>query len=334
VAIGWIDSKPVNLISTADTTEMGFVRRRIGNTKVDVEAPEAIVNYNKYMGGVDKHDRLRNSFALGKRHKYKKYYVKLMLFLIDIALTNAWIYYKMAHTEEADMDESRADFFVNIASEMVRQDIDWATKYKIVQNAFLRRSSRNRNSDESDQIDILPCGRYCYDNTDSFNAFLDSLQTNTCTPISFKSIPFEIPRKSRNCQLCNYEMRRDKWKGVVLCSQHGVRLCTESHPPRRASSPKLLQDNGEEVTDFSWTCEEEGSCWSKFHNFYADKQLFGTKKICLNDNKLGFAGVKYTSEIHQKKYAAFGVEVHVGKGRTNGMGRINKLKSMGYNTTI
>jgi hypothetical protein len=119
VAIGWMHSKPVNVISTADTMEMGFVRRRIGNTKVDVEAPEAIVNYNKYMSGVDKHDRLRNSFALGKRHKYKKYYVKLMLFLIDIALTNAWIYYKMANTEEADMDESRADFFMKIASEMV-----------------------------------------------------------------------------------------------------------------------------------------------------------------------------------------------------------------------
>jgi hypothetical protein len=62
VAIGWMDSKPVNVISTADTTEMGFVRRGIGNTKVDVEAPEAIVNYNKYMGGVNKHDRLQNSW--------------------------------------------------------------------------------------------------------------------------------------------------------------------------------------------------------------------------------------------------------------------------------
>jgi hypothetical protein len=100
------------------------------------------------------------------------------------------------------------------------------------------------------------------------------------------------------------------------------------------SSPKLLQDNGEEVTHFSWTCEEEGSCWSKFHNFYADKKLFGMKKISLNVNKLGFAGVKYTSEIHQKKYAAFGVEVHVAQGRSNGMGRINKLKSMEYNASI
>jgi hypothetical protein len=113
-----------------------------------------------------------------------------------------------------------------------------------------------------------------------------------------------------------------------------MRLCTESHPPWHVSSPKLLQDNGEEVTDFSWTCEEEGSFWSKFHNFYADKKLFGMKKISLNVNKLGFAGVKYTSEIHQKKYAAFGVEVHVAQGRSNGMGRINKLKSMGYNASI
>jgi hypothetical protein len=82
------------------------------------------------------------------------------------------------------------------------------------------------------------------------------------------------------------------------------------------------------------TCEEEGSCWSKFHNFSTDKKLFGMKKISLNDNKLGFAGVKYTSEIHQKKYATFGVEVRVAKGGSNGMGRINKLKLMGYNASI
>jgi hypothetical protein len=156
--------------------------------------------------------------------------VKLMLFLIVIALTSAWIYNKMANSEEADMDDTRADFFVKMASEMVQQDIDWATKYKIVQNAFLQRSSRGKNSIESDALNILPHGRDIYDNSESFNAFLDIFQCGICTPISFKSIPFEIPRKSINGQLCNYEMRRDKWKRVVLCSQHGVRLCTESHP--------------------------------------------------------------------------------------------------------
>jgi hypothetical protein len=58
------------------------------------------------------------------------------------------------------------------------------------------------------------------------------------------------------------------------------------------------------------------------------------KKINLNDDKLCFSGVKYTSEIHQKKYAAFGINVHVAKHRSNGMGRIHKLKLMGYNASI
>ncbi|MFN9978694.1 MAG: hypothetical protein ACK53Y_02210 [bacterium] len=55
-------------------------------------APEIVCNYNKYTGGIDSSDRLRATFSLGKQHKFKKYYVKLMLFLVDIALTNAWIY--------------------------------------------------------------------------------------------------------------------------------------------------------------------------------------------------------------------------------------------------
>jgi hypothetical protein len=64
---GWTCSKAVNLIRTADMTSMRFVRRRVQNIKVDKKAPEAKVNYNKYMR-VDKHDKLRNSFALEKRH--------------------------------------------------------------------------------------------------------------------------------------------------------------------------------------------------------------------------------------------------------------------------
>ena len=66
---------------------------------MSLNAPEVVCNYNKFMGGVDKHDKLRSTFALGKHHKWKKYYVKLMLFLIDIALTNSWIYYKLVNKD-------------------------------------------------------------------------------------------------------------------------------------------------------------------------------------------------------------------------------------------
>jgi hypothetical protein len=42
-----MDSKPVNQISTADITAIGLVRRRVQNKKVDVTAPEVVVNYNQ-----------------------------------------------------------------------------------------------------------------------------------------------------------------------------------------------------------------------------------------------------------------------------------------------
>ncbi len=73
VAVGWLDNKAVHFISTADTTAISTGERRIGNVKVSLKAPEVVCNYNKFIGGVGKHDKLRNSFALGKHHKMKKY---------------------------------------------------------------------------------------------------------------------------------------------------------------------------------------------------------------------------------------------------------------------
>jgi hypothetical protein len=53
IAVGWLDNKAVHFLSTADTTNVTVVKRRVSNEKVDVQAPELVCNYNKYMGGVD-----------------------------------------------------------------------------------------------------------------------------------------------------------------------------------------------------------------------------------------------------------------------------------------
>jgi hypothetical protein len=131
LAVGWIDNKAVHFISTADTTESATVSRRIKDKKVDVSAPICIKNYNKYMGGVDRHDRLQSTFSLGKKHHFRKYYVKLFLFLVDIGFTNAWIYYKLCNPDSTKKYGSRADFFESIAEAMVHPSTDWATKYPL-----------------------------------------------------------------------------------------------------------------------------------------------------------------------------------------------------------
>ena len=69
IAVGWNDNKAINFISTADSTEIVSVKRRIKNEKVEIPAPLVIKNYNMYMGGVDKHDKLLSTFLLGKHSR-------------------------------------------------------------------------------------------------------------------------------------------------------------------------------------------------------------------------------------------------------------------------
>jgi len=113
-------------------TKVVSVFRRVRNERLQISAPETVARYNSFMGGVDEHDKLRSAFSLGKRHKLKKYYVKLLLFLVDVSLTNSWLYYKLVNEEKLKKNgESRADFFLSVAQAMGCPTTDWEAKHKL-----------------------------------------------------------------------------------------------------------------------------------------------------------------------------------------------------------
>jgi hypothetical protein len=73
-----------------------------------------------------------------------------------------------------------------------------------------------------------------------------------------------------------------------------------------------------------WTCETNDTCWNKFHEFYFPEGLFNNNFSLQSAQKCKYAGVQYTSSLHQLKYEALGVEVKVKKRNTAGVGRINE----------
>lgn len=118
-------------------------------------------------------------------------------------------------------------------------------------------------------------------------------------------------------------MRRFKWKSVTLCTTHGVRLCTEVRQVRSECEPKLLKLDGTPVTNWKWTYETIDTCWNKFHDFYLPEGLFNSNFSLASAQKCKFAGVIYTSALHQLKYEALGVPINIKKGNIAGVGRIN-----------
>jgi hypothetical protein len=290
MAMGWVDNKVVHFVSTLDTTDIVAVQRKVGNGKVDVIAPLAVANYNKYMGGVDCHEWLHSSFSLCKAHHFKKYYVKLMLFLLDIGLTNAWIFYKKCNEKLCSKEGSRANFFQAVAEEMVNVNAKW--------NVYAsRRDSLGAEETPEDR-----------------NVETQCLSTTKCVPTSLDVIPEKIGPNMRVCQVCSYEMHRFKWHSVTLCPNHGVRLCTDVRTSREDSELQILKKDWTPVTDWSWTCQQTDTCWNKFHMFYLPNGLFNSN-ICLSSaQKCKFAGVVYSLELYLKKYAALGITLHYKKG--------------------
>ena len=93
VASAWLDRKVVILMSTnTQPVSIGTVhRRQKDGSRQEVPCQEAIIRYNKYMGGVDRGDQLRGYYRC--RVKSRKFYKYIFYFLLDIAITNAYVLY-------------------------------------------------------------------------------------------------------------------------------------------------------------------------------------------------------------------------------------------------
>jgi hypothetical protein len=96
--IQWIDSKPVNFVTTdTQNWSVGEVRQQVGSTKQIVKCPEAIIKYQKEMGGVDKGDQFcAHGGGFANKAHFKKWYKKTLFGLFDIKLLNAFaVFFKM-----------------------------------------------------------------------------------------------------------------------------------------------------------------------------------------------------------------------------------------------
>jgi hypothetical protein len=316
---GWIDGNPVHFLTTADGTVANEVTRRIGRQERKVQAPICIKRYNKGMQAVDRHDQLRQTFSLASRHGFKKYYVKIILGLVDMALVNAYIHYKLVNKKVCKKDTARYDFMESLANALITTDWEnFANSERGISNdsifqALLQKDQPFRKGHPSvsrkEPKQEQQVAEHESETTD-----------RACVPYSVGE--FMNNRNQKNgfaCQVCRFEERGKRLMSVVICTKHCLRLCTKSHE-RKA----IYKKDGKEISDYSWMApNDDMSCWEKAHSFYIQRGLF--KKASANEVnqdwnssiKLKFVNAAVSSDCYTAKRRAFGLEPMKRGGNSN-----------------
>ena len=94
--IAWRDKGSFFLTTTTQSTcRVLLNRNQSGRKSFQVTAPYCVQIYDQYFHGVDRNDQLRGGgYGLVLHFKAQKYTIKFFLGILDILLSNAWLYYR------------------------------------------------------------------------------------------------------------------------------------------------------------------------------------------------------------------------------------------------
>jgi hypothetical protein len=325
LAAGWIDGCAVHVVSSADSTDLTQVRRRVGGVRTLVQAPEVIAKYNSGMDGVDRHDQYRSLLSLCDRHRFKKYYVKLVLALFDMALTNANLHFTLRWKGTTDSRSTmlRADFFKEIAEKLMSPDRQWVREAGYVGVEAILGSSVSPD-------ELLPTLLRTRVPTSTTHHQCVAINDDNCIFDALEKYSNLLTKVRKKCQICEFEGRgSNRYANVLICRTHGIRACGFARPVRSMEKKQLLVDGTTDViTDYSWMCPDDKglTCMEKFHQFYLPKKLFKDRPVSLRDgNKVKFATLILTSELYKKQKEAMGLPIGT-RGKKTSKKSLNKKK--------
>jgi len=130
--------------------------------KVDVLCSSAIERYNYGIQGVDQLNKLLTLFSLTNL-KFNKYYKKIAMVLLDLALTNIFLHFRLANKDTFDKKYSRVTFMDRLQEQMISMNwYDKVLQLNMFNKTYLTRNNHQENNKEEIYIfeKELQCGKY------------------------------------------------------------------------------------------------------------------------------------------------------------------------------
>lgn len=115
--ITWKDKRIVTLFTNRYNPSMKNVKRIIRNgVSTMIKKPNAILNYSKYMGGVDKADQFASTYCFMR--KSIKWWKKLFFWGMEISIINSFILYKEVKKKNNEESLSHLQYIKTLVDEL------------------------------------------------------------------------------------------------------------------------------------------------------------------------------------------------------------------------
>jgi len=166
--IKWMDTKCVHVLSTAfdPNATLDVSRKQKDGTRLTVTCPKPVYEYTKRMGGVDRFDQRRSMYSVSRRSR--KWWMRLLYFVIDAAVVNAYILYTSVHPDET---MTMFNFRLRLFRGLVGTYSSRSRKSFTEGVAFIRRPrsrGRDRKSGVPDELRLDHVGNHMPDKISSF----------------------------------------------------------------------------------------------------------------------------------------------------------------------
>lgn len=149
-AVSWRDTKVVNFLTNKPESSTPAVQPTVSRGKgvrqQDVFCPSVAVEYNTFMGGVDRADHLRGTYEFGRRRM--KWWQPLFFWGIETCMTNAYIKYKFDCEAKQERPITRKAFRLAVIEDLVKApDPANRNEYTDVENVRRVRTKYATNRD-------------------------------------------------------------------------------------------------------------------------------------------------------------------------------------------
>ncbi|XP_020297799.1 piggyBac transposable element-derived protein 4-like, partial [Pseudomyrmex gracilis] len=116
--LAWRDKRIVTMLSTCATSSSKTVTKRSRKEGVtDTVKPDVVLNYNKYMGGVDKADQYTGTYCFMR--KSQKWWRKLFFWELDVSVINSYLLYQEHHKKYNIKKLSHLEFVRRLVDQLI-----------------------------------------------------------------------------------------------------------------------------------------------------------------------------------------------------------------------